>query len=343
VFVREPPESLNLKKILIIQTASIGDVILSTALAEKLHAFYPEAEINILVKDGMDALFKGHPFVKNVLVWNKKKDKYANLYRILLQVRHNHYDAVINVQRFVSSGIITGLSGAKIRAGFDKNPLSFLFNHRIKHLIGKESLGLHETQRNQKLIVSMTDAEASRPALYPEPSDFEVVSEYKSTPYICIAPTSLWNTKQFPADRWLELIRKFPSGIVVYLLGAPNDSEICNGIKTESGMDNVIDLSGKLSLLQSAALIRDARMNYVNDSAPLHIASSMNAPVTAVFCSTIPEFGFGPLSDKSFIIQTPLDLPCRPCGIHGYNACPEKHFNCAQTILIISLLNTLYE
>ena len=332
-----------MKKILIIQTASIGDVILSTALAEKLHAYYPEAEINFLVKDGMDTLFKGHPFVKKVLVWNKRKNKYANLFRILLQVRRNHYDAVINVQRFISTGIITGLSGAKIRAGFDKNPLSFLFNHRIKHLIGKESLGLHETQRNQKLIVSLTDTEASRPALYPEPADFEAVSKFKSIPYVCIAPTSLWNTKQFPADRWIELIRNFPSGIVVYLLGSPNDSAICNRIKTKSEMNNVIDLSGTLTLLQSAALIRDARMNYVNDSAPLHLASAMNAPVTAVFCSTIPEFGFGPLSDKSFIVQTPLDLSCRPCGIHGYNTCPEKHFNCAQTILINSLLNTLNE
>lgn len=332
-----------MNKILIIQTASIGDVILSTALAEKLHAFYPEAEIDMLVKNGMDALFRGHPFVKKVLVWNKKKDKYVNLFRILIQVRRNQYDAVINIQRFVSTGIITGFSGAKVRAGFNKNPLSFLFNRRIKHLIGQESIGLHETQRNQKLIVSLTDTEASRPALYPEPSDYEEVSNLKSSPYVCIAPASLWNTKQFPADRWLDLIRKFPSGMMVYLLGASNDAEVCNWIKTKSEMDNVIDLSGKLSFLQSAALIRDARMNYVNDSAPLHIASSMNAPVTAVFCSTIPEFGFGPLSDKSFIIQTELDLPCRPCGIHGYKTCPEKHFNCAQTILINSLLNTLNE
>jgi heptosyltransferase-2 len=331
-----------LKKILIIQTASIGDVILSTALAEKLHSYYPEAEINFLVKNGMDVLFSGHPFVKNVLVWNKKKDKYANLFRILLQVRSNHYDAVVNVQRFVSTGIITGLSGATIRAGFDKNPLSFLFNRTTKHLIGREALGLHETQRNQKLIDSLTDSEAARPALYPEQKDFQAVSQYKSAPYICIAPASLWNTKQFPADRWIELIRSLPSEMVVYLLGAPNDSDLCKMIKTASERNTVFDLSGALSLLQSAALIKDAKMNYVNDSAPLHIASSMNAPVTAVFCSTIPEFGFGPLSDNSFIIQTELLLPCRPCGIHGYNTCPEKHFNCAQTIHINSLLKTLH-
>ncbi|MDP4292469.1 MAG: glycosyltransferase family 9 protein, partial [Bacteroidota bacterium] len=123
-----------MKKILIIQTASIGDVILSTALAEKLHAFYPDAAIDLLLKKGMENMFSGHPFVRKAMVWDKKKEKYRNLFRILLQVRHTRYDAVINVQRFASTGIIAGLSGARIRAGFDKNPFSFLFNVRIKHV-----------------------------------------------------------------------------------------------------------------------------------------------------------------------------------------------------------------
>ena len=71
-------------------------------------------------------------------------------------------------------------------------------------------------------------------------------------------------------------------------------------------------------------------MNYVNDSAPLHLASSMNAPVTAVFLSTIPQFGFTPLSDDSTVSETSLNLPCRPCGLHGKKACPEGHFRCAE-------------
>jgi len=332
-----------LKKFLIIQTASIGDVILSTALVEKLHAFYPEAAIDLMVKKGMETLFSGHPFLHEVLVWDKKKDKYRNLLRLLRQIRHTRYDAVVNVQRFVSTGFITGFSGAKIRSGFDKNPLSFLFTQKIKHLIGEAALGLHETERNQKLIESLTDDKVSRPALYPEQKDFAAVSKYKSGPYVCIAPASLWNTKQFPAEKWIELITLFPKDLVVYLLGSPSDTNLCNRIKTDSGNDNVVDLSGSLSLLESAALIKDARMNYVNDSAPLHLASAMNAWVTAVFCSTIPSFGFGPLSEHSTIIETELDLPCRPCGLHGYNVCPEKHFKCAQTILTNSLLNTLYE
>ncbi len=81
-----------------------------------------------------------------------------------------------------------------------------------------------------------------------------------------------------------------------------------------------------------------AAMNYVNDSAPLHIASAMNAPVTAVFCSTVPAFGFGPLRENGRVVETKEKLDCRPCGLHGYKACPKGHFRCALGIDVASAL-----
>jgi heptosyltransferase-2 len=87
--------------------------------------------------------------------------------------------------------------------------------------------------------------------------------------------------------------------------------------------------------------MKEAAMNYVNDSAPMHFASAVNAPVTAVYCSTIPAFGFGPLSDKSFIVEIEEPLDCRPCGLHGYRACPRGHFHCAYKIQEVQLLQTL--
>jgi heptosyltransferase-2 len=87
--------------------------------------------------------------------------------------------------------------------------------------------------------------------------------------------------------------------------------------------------------------MKDAVMNYVNDSAPLHFASAVNAPTTAVYCSTVPSFGFGPLSDKSYIVEKTESLYCRPCGLHGYKACPEGHFRCAFEIRDEQLLETL--
>ena len=80
--------------------------------------------------------------------------------------------------------------------------------------------------------------------------------------------------------------------------------------------------------------MQGARMNYVNDSAPMHLCSAMNAPTTAVFCSTVPAFGFGPLADHSRIAEIRGVLECRPCNLHGRPACPLGHFRCAHDILI---------
>jgi heptosyltransferase-2 len=100
----------------------------------------------------------------------------------------------------------------------------------------------------------------------------------------------------------------------------------------------VCNLAGSLSFLETAALMEKASMNYVNDSAPLHIASAMNAPVRAVFCSTVPRFGFYPVSDDARSIEISYPLYCRPCGLHGFKACPEGHFRCARDIDIQQML-----
>lgn len=154
--------------------------------------------------------------------------------------------------------------------------------------------------------------------------------------YVCLAPTSVWFTKQWPEGKWIELISMLPQEMMVFLIGAPGDAEACSRIAQKAGRGEV--LAGKLSLLATAHLMEGAVMNYVNDSAPLHIASAMNAPVTAVFCSTVPAFGFGPLRENGRVVETAEYLDCRPCGLHGYKSCPKGHFKCAVGIDTASLL-----
>ncbi len=328
-----------IKRILIIQTASLGDVILSTALAESLHVELPDVEIHYLVKKGYQSLFKNHPFIHNVLFWDKSKRKYTGLFWLIREVRRNNYDAVINVQRFASSGLIAALSGAKMRSGFKKNPLSLFYTHKYEHIISKEGT-LHEIERNQALILSMVSSAAFRPALYPSVEDFSRVSVFVNGPYITVSPASLWFTKQYPEGKWIDLLNNIPANLVVLLLGAEADKSLCERIKGQAST-NVVNLAGRLSFLESAALMKSAVMNYVNDSAPMHLASSVNASVASVFCSTVPAFGFGPLSDDAHIIETTVSLYCRPCGLHGFKQCPEGHFKCALNIQTYQLTELL--
>ena len=324
---------------LLIQTAFIGDVILMTALLEYLHQTQPTTPVDVLVRRGNEGLLAGHPHVRRVLIWDKKHRKYAALWDLLGQIRAAKYGRVVTLQRFASTGFLTAFSGAPERIGFAKNPLSRFFTRRVPHVIGD---GTHEVARNLRLLTDVVPTPLQPPRLFPSAADEAAVAPYAATgPYVCLAPTSVWFTKQYPEAKWLELLAALPAGPRVYLLGGPPDMAACERLAAASGRANVISIAGKIGLLASAALMRGAVMNYVNDSAPMHLCSAVGAPVTAIFCSTVPAFGFGPLSPVSFVVETTEPLDCRPCGLHGHAACPQGHFRCAYGIEVGQLLVSL--
>ncbi len=325
--------------ILVIQTAFLGDAILATSMLETLHQAFPEARLDFLVRKGHEALLDGHPYLHQVLVWDKKKDRYRNLWKLLQHFRSQQYDQVITLQRFASTGFLTAFSGAKARIGFDKNPFAFAFTHTKPHEL---SQGTHEIERNFTLIENWVEGTPQKPRLYPTSTDYASVKTYQSARYLCIAPASVWFTKQYPAERWAELVNRVPDTYTIYILGSPADvalGEKLMGLANRK--EKITNLCGTLSFLESAALMEHATMNYVNDSAPMHIASAMNAPVCAVYCSTVPAFGFGPLSEESYIVEIEEALDCRPCGLHGHKACPEGHFRCAKEIRTERLLEAI--
>jgi heptosyltransferase-2 len=282
-----------------------------------------------------------------VIIWNKQEHKYANWFQVLKQLRAQKYDAVINVQRYAATGLWTAFCGAKIKIGFDRNPVSFLFTHKVKHEAMQP--GLHEISKNNALLNAIDPSiNVCNPKLYPAAIDVEKVKSLQSQPYICIAPASVWFTKQFPIAQWVQFLNELNFEGKVYIIGGPGDKnigdQIISAISSSAKIkSSVVNVAGQFHFLSSAALQKGAVLNYVNDSAPMHFASAVNAPVVAIYCSTIPDFGYGPLSEKSFIVQTEQQLSCRPCGIHGKKACPIGHFNCAMTIQMQQLYAPLLQ
>jgi predicted negative regulator of RcsB-dependent stress response len=180
------------QKFLVIQTAFIGDVVLATGLIEKLHAQFPDARIDFLVRKGNEALLEAHPYLHEVLVWDKKQNKLRNLWKMACRIRRTRYDKVINVQRFAATGLLTAFSGAHETIGFDKNPLSRFFTKPISHIVSYE-MGTpydpsslqkqdtrHEVDRNQELIRDFTDTLPARPRLYPSAKDKDKVARIAS-------------------------------------------------------------------------------------------------------------------------------------------------------------------
>lgn len=312
-------------KVLLIQTAFLGDVILATSVVRSIKAQYPKSTIDVLVKKGNEGLLIDHPDIRLLKVFDKSK-KWRECWRIIHENRKESYDIIINLHRFFTSGFITVMSRSSC-IGFNKNPLSRFYSMRLPHPIMK---GIHETDRNFTLIAALGIKQKAKPLLVPNELARDRVKEFQKEPYVCFAPASVWATKQLPIEKWVELADKINT--TIYLLGGPSDKSLCEDI-LDKAPGKIINLAGQLTLMESIALMKNAQRNYVNDSGPLHFASAVNAPTTAFFCSTVTDFGFGPLADDSEVKEV-KELSCRPCGLHGKKECPKGHFRCGKEMVV---------
>lgn len=323
----------RMQQFLIIQTAFLGDVILATPVCSELKRLFPDAHIDILVRKGNESILLNHPAIRNVITFDKKAGKLKALKKCIQTIRKENYDTVINLHRFGSSGLIAALSKAPTKIGFDKNPFSFAYTLKIPHEIGN---GTHEVERNLQTIAHLGAEKIVRPSLYPSTINEATASALTDAkrPYFVLAPASVWFTKQLPIDHWITLARKLTHHGAVFVIGGKDDAFLCQKVIDGAALPTSNNLAGKLNLLDSCALLQHAKRCYVNDSGPMHMASAMNTPTTAFFCATVPKFGFGPLADRSIIVETTEQLACRPCGLHGGKTCPEGHFNCGTSINI---------
>lgn len=318
-----------MQRFLIIQTAFLGDVILATPIISELKRLYPSALIDVVVRKGNESLLENNPKIHQLFVWNKKANKYKHLFEIIRSVRKQKYEEVITLQRYANAGLITLFAKTHRRIGFKQNAFSWMYSSTVEHSLMD---GSHEVERNLRLIAHHDTKPLLRPELFPSLADRVKMSEFQREDYFCLAPASVWETKKLPLVKWQELIALLLPKGNVFLLGGPADVSLCEQLT--NGNNKIVNLAGKLSLLQSAALMEKAKMNYVNDSGPLHLASAMNAPTRAFFCSTVPLFGFGPLAEDAKVIETTKKLDCRPCTFHGRKACPLGHYDCGNTIEI---------
>jgi heptosyltransferase-2 len=324
-----------MKRILIIQTAFLGDVILSTPLIKALRELFPDSFISFLLIPETKKILENNPHLNEILVYDKRKKKgLITFLDIISRIKEKEFDLAVIPHRSLRSALLAYLSGIPQRIGFDKSAGSFLFSHKIVY-----PLNIHEVDRNLSLLsnfnVHLSD---KMPELFPSSEDFSYVRRLlndsgirKEDKVVGIAPGSVWATKRWLPERFAEvsdlLIKK--AGAKVVFLGSLDDQKLCLEIANMMTEKSVI-LAGKTDILQSAAIISFCKVILSNDSAPVHIASAMKKPVVAIFGSTIPEFGFAPYGKGHLIIEKKMD--CRPCGIHGRTKCPEKHFRCMREI-----------
>ncbi|MDH4223667.1 MAG: lipopolysaccharide heptosyltransferase II [candidate division Zixibacteria bacterium] len=327
---------MNPKKILIIQTAFLGDVILCTPLLKAVRKKYPSGEIFFLVIPQTAGLLQNNPHINQVMIYDKKgKDRgFLNYVKLVRKIRAENFDMAFLPHRSFRSSLLAYLSGIPRRIGFNKNSASFLLTEKIRYV-----QNMPEVKRNLVLVEDKFSSDNDfLPELFPSGSDFKYVEDlFKlwdiggSNKIVVIAPGSVWETKRWLPERFGEaadlIIDKLKAKVV--FLGGKDDFELC--LKISENMKNKSFVAaGKTSPLQSAALLSKCKVVLSNDTAPMHMGVAMRTPVVAIFGSTVPGFGFAPTGDRDVIIQK--EVYCRPCGIHGKRKCPEKHFRCMKDI-----------
>lgn len=323
-----PPDESEKKRVLILQTAFLGDVVLATPIAEAIKKSYPEWDVDFLVTPQSANLLENNPNISNVLTYDKKQREKGikGFFSIINKIEAGTYDIALVPHRSIRSAAIVRIAGIKQRIGFDKSAGSFLFTEVIKY-----EHDLHEVERNLKLAESLNSSVSEiNPRLYPSLNDLKISEKIlkgsdilKNKPIIAIAPGSIWPTKRWPLDRYIDLAEMLvKDGFGVVVLGGEKDKALFEKISIEG----VKVLAGNTTLLESAALLKKCEALVTNDSAPLHFAVAVDTPVVAIFGATAPKFGFYPYNSDDVVIDR--DLPCRPCTIHGGMKCPIGTFEC---------------
>lgn len=319
-------------KILIIQTAFIGDVILTLPVVQVLKREYPDSVIDFLCIPSTAVLLQNNPCINEIIIYDKRKAGLKGLVGMGRELKKKNYDLIISPHRSFRSSLLSFLSGCKNTISFDKSSLSSMYKQTVEYVTG-----IHEIQRNLKLLepLGINESKIIKPELFPTNEDKSKIDSIlnekgiSDNKFVCIAPGSIWFTKRYPKEKYLKLTEMLSEkGIPVMIIGGKDDEEL--GDYLAAG-DNVYNMAGKLSLLESAELIRRANLLVTNDSAPLHIANATETKVIAIFGATIPAFGFYPYGENDVIFET-NGLPCRPCSIHGGNKCPIGTFECMMKI-----------
>lgn len=316
-------------KILLIQTAFPGDAVLTLPLIQEAQKKYPSSKIDVLCIPSTSILFQASPYVNSVIEFDKKEKHkgFVSLFKLIFKIRSQHYDYIFSPHRSARSSVISYFSSAKKTISFDKSALSFLYDKRVQY-----RKDWHEVQRNLALLDSefAEDNWKILPEVNIKPEQKKdvdnLLSQVDYSKLIAIAPGSVWETKKYPIEHYKDLAHKLvEKEYTIVILGGKEDFDL--GEKLREGNSRILNFCGKLDFIQSIYLLTITDLLISNDSAPTHLGMCADIPVLTIYCSTVPQFGFYPYNNKSDYISLD-DLYCKPCGIHGFQKCPEKHFDC---------------
>lgn len=329
--VPRAPGTPGFKKVLVMQTAFLGDSLLTVPLLRRLKETLPGATVTVLTLAKTAGIFRGTPWVDEVLLDDKRgaHGGLAGPWRIAAELAARGFDLAVIPHRSFRSALIARLAAIPRRIGFDSSAGSFLLTDTVPF-----DWGTPDLERNLSLTLPLGGAAApsggeSRYVAPPAPRA-ELAALLPPGPLAGVHPGSAWATKRWLPERFAELCRRLAAdGVTPVLVGGPDDRDLGARIARDCG---ALDLVGRTDLEDLKALMGRLSVFVTNDSGPMHLAAAAGVPVVAVFGATTRELGFFPYGPGHRVVEA--DLACRPCGLHGARECPEGHFLCMRLLTV---------
>lgn len=312
----------------VIQTAFPGDLILTTPVFESLKN--AGHRVVAVVRKGAESILENNQNLDSLICFDKSGGLPAFV-QTVERLKRERCEIALLGQKHLRSALLALYAGIERRVGFADAPAQFAYTDAMPF-----DYSAHAVKRYLSLCQGLSSTEILAPRIYVSTKERTIVGQILESEglgkrqFIVLAPGSVWATKRWPYYQELAELIMRESNFDIAIVGGQPDREQANEIIAVEPK-RIRSFAGKLSLIQSAAVMEMARLAITNDSAPAHMAAAVGTPVVAIFGPTVPEFGFAPFSDKSAVIEN-KGLYCRPCSSHGPNRCPEGHFFCMKGI-----------
>ncbi len=337
----------KIKRILIIQTAFLGDVVLTIPLIMAVKKAFPDSYLSVMVIPAVKEILENNPAINEIIVFDKKGQDQSGsaFWQLVRKIKAHNFNVVLLPHRSFKSVWLCFLARIPKRIGFTTSEGSFLLTDRVPY---KKARNVHEIDRNLDLLEPL-GVKDKKSTIFIDPGPdavkyaLELFNDYEikaSSLVIGINPGSVWPTKRYATEKYAALADRLIKELkaTVIIIGSPADAPVADKMAHEMH-ETAINLAGRSSILQMAAIMKRFNLLVSNDSGAMHIAVALGVPVVAIFGPTTQDLGFYPYSIKDIVVEK--DLPCRPCGKHGGLQCPKKNFLCMKLITITDVFNAV--
>lgn len=323
-------------KLLVINLMHVGDLLLVTPVLRALRSAYPQAQIDLVADAKLSDLVVLNRNINRLWAIDKKghHDRLWNYLKFISEIRNEKYDMVINLHRNERASFLAAFSGAKRIIGYSTWGPHLLFDQVMPNLKAvKHQVHSHFDVLQQGLGLTEIDDRGLEMWLSAEAEDKaeKLWRQAYFDPTLTVVGFNTgasWPTKRWPKEYFAEMAdRLLAMGYGIAFFGGSMDVALVEetlGLMKEKQHPHLAVFTGKVSLMELAAMLKKCKVFATNDSGPMHVAVAVGTPVVAPYGSS-PVPGFYPYDDQSIVIQSPVD--CHPCGEHTCD-----HHTCMKVI-----------